>query len=396
MDTNRPGAVTRRIAAVSIAVAAALTAHPAVGRAAPPACGGVPQITDPSGDGHHASSDVLAAWFSEASGHLQAVVQVRAATFLPEHSDADINGSGFAMLFSLGGQTDYVRTRAAPDGSLSYDYGTYTPGGGFASAGTTTGTVERSPGSGATTIDIPPAFGAAAGTILAAPFVLTYDGINGGVPDWVDHAPGGEEPADSARGADYVAGSCGTPSGGGGGGGTGGPSAGPVHTVAVRLSATRRLTGGGRALVTGEVVPARAGVKVSIAHGRRTSTVTTEDDGSFALFLRVGQITRVRALAEGIHSTTLTIDVRSRTRLRVRHTKRGVAYLSGTVAPKLPGRALLLRPNSPATLATRAVSHGRFTFRPTRRLRLRGAYQVVFVPSRGRAERSTSNTARVR
>ena len=113
----------------------------------------------------------------------------------------------------------------------------------------------------------------------------------------------------------------------------------------------------------------------------------TAADGSFALFVAIGETTRVQATAAGLRSGTLTIDVRSRTRLRARgHT------LSGTVAPKLPGRALLLRPGSPATIATADVAHGRFSFRR----HLRGAYQVVYVPSGGRAERSTSNTAHVR
>jgi hypothetical protein len=295
---------------------------------------------------------------------------------------------------------NYVRTRAAPDGSLSYDYGTSAPGSFFTSLGTTTGSVERSPGAGATTIDIPVALGATPGTLLSAPFVLTYDGINGGVPDWVDQAPGGDEPTDSARGADYLVGSCNAGGGGSGGGGTGGPGGGTGNAIsAVTLSAPSKLTGGGRAIVSGTVSPARAGVAVSIrrvARATKVSHVTTEADGSFAVALAVKETTRLQAVAGGIHSGTLTVTVRSRTRLRVRHPKRGAAYLRGTVAPALPGRALLLRPNSPTVIARRAVAHGRFTFRPTRHRRLHGRYQVVFVPSHGRAQRSTSNTARVR
>src|SRR4249919_2430425 len=60
--------------------------------AAPPApCLGVAQITDPKGDGHHVSTDVVSAWFSEDAGHLQAVIKVDAATPGPEHDDADVN-----------------------------------------------------------------------------------------------------------------------------------------------------------------------------------------------------------------------------------------------------------------------------------------------------------------
>jgi hypothetical protein len=220
MRTHQSARPLRR-AAIGTAAALVGAAAVAAGGAradgtAPAPCQGSPQITDVSGDGHHASSDVLSAWLSEASGHLQAVIQVRAATFVPEHSDADINGSGFAFLFTLNGRVDYVSTRAAPDESLTYDYGTYSPSNHFTSLGTTTGSVARSPGTGSTTIDIPAAFDISPGALLAAPFVLTYDGINAGVPDWVDHAPGGQEPDDSARGADYVVGSCGgTPAAGG-------------------------------------------------------------------------------------------------------------------------------------------------------------------------------------
>src|SRR4051794_7475117 len=123
-------------------VIAALSAAPD-GSPAPPPCNGAAQITDVAGDGHHSSSDVLAAWLSEAAGRLQAVVQVRAGTFGPEHDDAEINGSGFALLFARAGRVEYVRTRAAPDGSLTYDYGT-DAGGAFTSVRATTGSVVHS------------------------------------------------------------------------------------------------------------------------------------------------------------------------------------------------------------------------------------------------------------
>jgi hypothetical protein len=366
-------------AAGAVLTAAAVLLPAAAGHAAPQACDGAPQITDVAGDGHHASSDVLSAWLSEAGGKLQAVIQVRAATFVPEHGDADLNGSGFALLFTLAGRQDYVRARAAPDGSLTYDYGTYAPGSYFTSLGTTSGSVERNPGTGDTVIDVPAALGTAPGTLLSAPWVLTYDGINAGVPDWVDQAPGAVTPDDTARGADYVVGSCAA-------GGGANPGGGAGAATGVTISAPAKLTGAGRALVSGTVAPGRAGVDVAISHGKQVAHVTTEADGSFAAMLSVKETTRVQARAGGLRSGTLTIDVRSRTRLRARgHT------LRGTVDPALPGRALLLRPGSPSVIATAKVSHGRFTFRPRR-----GAYQVVYVPAHGRAERSTSNTAHVR
>ncbi len=209
----------RRWAAPGIVAVLAALPCAAAADGPPPAgpCNGSPQITDAVGDGHHTSSDVLSAWLTEGSGQLQAVIQVRVGTFVPEHSDAELNGSGFAFLFTLAGRLDYVRTLAAPDGTLTYDYGTFA-GDTFSSLGATTGSAVHSAGAGTTTIDIPAALGVGAGTLLSAPFVLTYDGINGGMPDWVDQAPGGIDPADGARGADYVVGSCGGAPGGGGGG----------------------------------------------------------------------------------------------------------------------------------------------------------------------------------
>ena len=43
----------------------------------------IAQISDDSGDGHHANTDVLSAWFSEQAGALQAVVKVSSATGCP-------------------------------------------------------------------------------------------------------------------------------------------------------------------------------------------------------------------------------------------------------------------------------------------------------------------------
>src|SRR4051794_33762984 len=149
-------------------------------RAAPPACNNSPQITDASGDGHHPGTDVLAAWWTESSGHLQAVIQVRAGLFVAEHGDAEINGSGFVFVYTGGGVVRYVRANAPAQDHASdpvaFDYGTYTSPGGFASSGATTGAAEPSSGAGTVTIDVP---GAAAGSVLTNAFVVTYDGITG-------------------------------------------------------------------------------------------------------------------------------------------------------------------------------------------------------------------------
>ncbi|WP_445152167.1 hypothetical protein [Baekduia sp. Peel2402] len=397
---------TAALASLLAAIVAAVPAHAADGPAPTASCTGAPQITDASGDGHHTTTDVLSAWLTEGAGRLQAVVQVRSGAFAPEHGDAEVNGSGFAMVFTVGGATGYVRTRAAPDGSLTYDYGTYANGA-FTSAGATTGSVVHSAGAGTTTIDVPvAALGIVAGTVLNGPYVLTYDGISGGVPDWVDHAPGGVDPSDSARGADYTVSACGgagggTGTGGGGGaGGTGtGAGSGTSATTAVVLSAPTKRTGSGRVLVTGRVIPARVGIAVAIARktraGTKTAHVTTDADGEFALTVALSETTDLRATVGGIRSATRTVTLRSRTTVRVRRSRAGTVTLTGTVSPAVPGRALLLEVGSPDTTASRAVSNGRFTFRFKKGHVPRGRFQIVFVPSKERAERSTSRAVRL-
>lgn len=386
-------------AVAGLACAAGLPAP--VGAAVPQPCLGVPQISDASGDGHHPSTDVIAAWFSEASGSLQAVIKVRAGGWVPEHDDADINGSGFAILFTAGGHTRFARATAPPSGPVTYDYGTYTPGGGFVSAGPTTGEVAYAAAAGTATIDVPPALGASAGALLADPFVLTYDGISGGVPDWVDHAPGGVLPGDSARGADYVVGSCSSTAPPGttpGGSGTpGGPGPGAVTTTSVQLRAPARVLGGGAATVTGRVLPARAGVAVVITRRARataTSRVTTGADGTFRVRIPIRETTRLRAAAEGIRSQEVRVTARSMVRISVRRLRSGIALVTGRVRPALPGRVLWIPAASAAPVATRTVTGSTFTFRL--RNPARGRYQAVYIPSGNRAERSTSNTGVIR
>lgn len=383
-----------RVGLVGVAMLLALGLAPGAEGAAPAPCGGVPQIVDPGGDGHHASSDVLAAWLSEANGRLQAVIRVNAGTWLPEHDDAEENGSGFALVFSVGGQSRYVRARAWPSGEVVFDYGAYRPGAGgpFLSSGPTTGEVVHAAYGGTVAIDVPAATGAVAGARLAAPFVLTYDGINGGEPDWVDHAPGGDAPDDGARGADYVVGSCGA------GGAAGGGAAG--GTVAVRLRAPARVRGGGRVRVRGSVVPGRAGVPVVLrVAGRRVRTLRLASGagGRFAVGLPVRETTRLRATAEGIGSSTVTVTVSSVVRIRARRLRSGATRIVGRLRPGLPGRVLLLARFGVEPVATRWVRGGRrFGIRLGRGRLSPGRYQVVYVPARGLAKRSTSNTVRVR
>src|SRR5436190_5820600 len=96
---------TPRLAAISAAIWT-LSACPTAA-AAPAPCNGIAQIADARGDGHHANSDVLAGWFSEAGGRLQAVIQTDVGDWSPAHEDSA--SAGFAMLFAVGGQTSYVR-----------------------------------------------------------------------------------------------------------------------------------------------------------------------------------------------------------------------------------------------------------------------------------------------
>jgi hypothetical protein len=399
----RARALARR--AVSILAVAAASVLGAAGMAAadvPPPCNGAPQVTDATGDGHHPSSDVLSAWLSEASGHLQAVIQVHAGDWKPEHTDADVNGSGFAMVFSLAGRTDYVRVRAAPDGTLTYDYGTYASGA-FTTLGATTGSAVYGVG-GTATIDVPPALGAGPGQVVGSPFVLTYDGIVGGVPTWVDHAPGGTLPDDVARGADYVVGSCvgagagiGAGTIGAGPNGAGGGLAGPVTSVL--LKAPERLVGGGTATFTGRIFPARARVDVAVARRGATTTIAhtrTSATGTFKVTVPVRETVEVRATAGGRRSATLTVTVASKVRVHVKRLAGGLVRIDGTYAPGLPGKALLLGRFSAKPTATRNIRNGRFSFRFLRSRAPRGGLQVVVVPTRNRAGRATSNTVTLR
>jgi hypothetical protein len=366
--------------------------------ASPPApCSGVAQITDASEDGHHPSTDVLAAWFSEASGHLQAVIKVRAGTWVAEHDDADIDGGGYAFVFSVGGRTAYVRVSTPPPehptNPVTYDYGTYTSPGGFTSAGATTGSVEVATG-GTATIDVPAALGAAPGTTLVNPYVVTYDGISGGVPDWVDHAPGGTDPGEASFGADYVVGSCAT--------GTAPPSGTPVPTptnavTALELDAPTKVTGRRTVTVRGKVSPARAGVAVTLTRTARstaTSRMTTAADGTFSARIAIGETTKLRATANGIGSRQLTVTAHTKVKIKVSNRKDGSAVVTGKVDPKLPGRVLWLRSNAVTPSAKTTTRNGTF------RLRLKhprpGRYQVVVIPTGDRAERATSNTGVIR
>ena len=395
-----PAASSDRFAkAIAVAIVLAALLCPAARAAAPAPCNAIVQISDPSGDGHHDNSDVLSAWFSEQAGRLQAVVKVQLGDWRPAHEDSE--SVGFAVLYEVGGQRRFVRLAAPQTGPLRFDYGTWTIAGGFASAGSTSGEVAAGLG-GTVTIDVPAATGAVAGTLLARPFVLTYDGQSAPAEEhWVDRGPGGVTPGEDAFGADYVVGSC-QPGLPGGPAGTGpGPGAGATATTAVVLGAPARLTGSGKARASGRIVPARAGVAVTITatpqRSRATPTtrsVTTLPDGTFASSISLNETSRITAIAEGVNAQTVTVVVRSTISLRLRRLRAGRTSVSGAVSPRLPGRVLLLRSNAVVPSATTTARGGRFRI-PARRF-VRGRYQAVFIPTGNRAERSTSKTGAIR
>jgi hypothetical protein len=398
---GRPSAV------LALATFTLLGTSSAASAAAPAPCNGTPQITDVRGDGHHPNTDVTAAWFSEAAGRLQAVIQVDVADWKPAHEDS--SSAGAALLFRVGGVVRYVRIQLFPTAAPTFDHGTWTRSGGFASQGATTGAVTIDAG-GTATIDVPAATGATAGVTLGGPFVLTYDGASGGDLHWVDRAPGGVSPDTTETGADYVVGSCGAAGGGsgtpivpggptapGGTGGSGAP-AGTAPTSAVAITARRLVVGGGTVKVTGKASPGRAGVPVTVTttagKRSRTATTTTRDNGAWAVRVPITETSTVKATVEGVGSETKTVQVRSTVRILKVAKRRGRVVLTGRVSPRLPGRVLLLRGEAVRPTKTVRAAAGRFTV--VLNAPKRGRYKAVFIPTGERAERSTSNTKSIR
>ena len=250
------------------------------------------------------------------------------------------------------------------------------------SAGPTTGALAGGPG-GTATIDVPSQTGAVSGAVLANPFVLTYDGDG-----LIDRAPGGTTLDSTEYGASYRVGSC---------GGGGGPGGSALSVTSVQLRARSKLVGGGSVPVSGSIAPARGGVPIELSAKTRSSVVkrlTTKADGTFATSVPVKETTELRAVAEGIGSQTRRVVVLSKVRIKVKRLRRGRVLIRGTVRPKLPGRVLLLRTTSAVPAARTVARKGRFSFR-FKNLR-RGRYQAVFIPSKGRAERATSNKGVIR
>lgn len=367
-----------RIAWVAAAIAAPVLAVAPVAAAAPVPCGGSAQITDVIGDGHHQNSDVTAAWFSGTPQALQAVIKLRVGIFEPAHDDSA--AVGFAMIFRTVGEWHYVRAQGDRSGVVTYDYGSWSPLAYFQSMGATSGSATVENSTGLVAIDVPAAFGITASSIISSPFVMTSDGADGGVPHWVDRAPGGTMPDSVEYGADLVVGAC---------------AASADGPRGVTLTGPLRMTGGGTAVVTGTVVSAGAGVPVTLAAtgvASATYSATTTAGGAFSARIPIRATTTIRATAAGLGSPTITVIAREK--VVVPRSARASSSLKVVVTPALPGKALLLRPTGFEPLATARVRGGVATFRiPASAI---GRAQVVIIPDGARAERGQSAVFRVK
>ena len=129
------------------AVAAGAVVRPAgVGGTAGPVRR-APQITDATGDGHHTNTDVTGRLADrESAGRLQAVIQVNVGLWAPAHEDSDRRPASRCSTSWPGRRAtsacDDVRGGAPP----TYDHGTWTRAGGFATAGATAGAVTTGAG----------------------------------------------------------------------------------------------------------------------------------------------------------------------------------------------------------------------------------------------------------
>ena len=301
------------------------------------------------------------------------------ARWEPEHDDAEINGSRLRDDLH---RRRADRLRARP--RLAALRKTGRPRlrhlrrrrAGSPAPAPTGGEVATPPSGGTVAIDVPAATGAVPGTRLAGPYVLTYDGITGGEPDWVDQAPGGSPP-DRPRSRRRLRGRLLRRRRGGGG-----------QTVAVQLEAPKRIIGARKVTVSGRVVPAAG-------RGRgRADPQRPRQQGLAAAHRRRRPLRGRRADPRSDRAA------RRRRRHRLADPDRGGALegedpgprrcaparfgSSGASRPALPGRLLLLGADevepdrdasgrqggaSPSASAPGKLGPGR--------------YQVVYIPSKG-------------
>ena len=362
-------------------VAVAALAWPGVATAVPPApCDPAVVIQDPGTDGHHEPTDVLRAWLSEAeTGNLKAVIEVDLGNWDAEHDDPIIV-AGYAFLFTVNGVTRFVRLSVDEDFNDTYEYGTYTFPGTFTQQGLTTGRREPGPlpptnGNGTAIIDVPTSL-ADNGDLLTDTFVLTYDGIVGGVPVWVDQAPGGETPTQQPRGPSFLVGQC----------------------AGVRLNVPTRITGARMVTIFGRVLGGTEGDQVVIRRKTKSGTVTSQTtidaEGDYSINAFVRETTTVSAVSGQFESQDKTITVKSVVTIKANKRASGKTKITGKTNPALPGKVKLYKTTAFFATASKEIDGGRFSF-PAKRLKP-GRYEVIYTPSQGRALRDISNKVTVR
>ena len=286
-------------ACTALAAFAALPVTTAV--AAPPApCNNAPQITDASGDGHHAADRravgvVVGGQRPPAGRHpgLRGDARGRARRGRDPGAGLRVHlrvGRRAAIRprdrLPLGGRTTLrprhlhgrrrVHQRRVHDRRVESETGA----------------------NGTVTIDVP-GRSRPARALIGAPFVITWDGINGSDATWVDHAPGGALPTDSAA-APTTSSAPATPAPP--------PPGTRGHRRPPSSSARpRHVTGRKTVTVTGKVLPARAGVPVTLTRTANKKTAddaasTSAADGTFTRASSIGETSDLRAVAESIGS----------------------------------------------------------------------------------------------
>ena len=274
---------------------------------------------------------MLSAWFSESCGSPPGGHQgPQAVTGCPDH-DARVARVRVPV---PGGRSDPLRARRGPRSAcpVRFDYGTWTARGRLRQRRTDDRRRWSAVPAGRPRSTCRPdrrrrRRGA------DQPVRADLDGVGDG-PHWVDRAPGGTgAPAAPEYGADYVVGSC-----VGGGGGPGGGGVRGCQSVELRAPAKR--VGRGKARVRGSVAPARAGVPVELTiEDRRkiTRRLTTGADGTFSASVPITETTRLRAVAGGLRSQTLTITMLSKTRIKVRRLRNGGVLVQRAGQPGAAG-----------------------------------------------------------